>query len=111
MARRGEVWLVDFGEPGGREQSGVRPVVVASSDRLNEGRSGVLMVVPVTTTRRGLPSHIEIEPGSSGLESTSYAKCEDLKSISIERLVHRQGSVATECLFEISRALRFLLEL
>lgn len=69
------------------------------------------MVVPLTTTRRGLPSHIEIESGASGLESTSYAKCEDLKSISGERLVHRQGVADPEAVFEIGRVLRFLLEL
>jgi mRNA interferase MazF len=111
MARRGDVWLVDFGGPVGREQAGLRPAVVVSSDRHNDGRSGVLMVVPLTTTRRGLPSHIEIEAGSSGLESTSYAKCEDLKSISVERLIHRQGAVDSEGIFGIGRVLRFLLEL
>jgi len=111
MARRGDIWLVDFGNPVGRERAGVRPAVVLSADRHNEGRSGVLMVVPLTTTRRGLPSHIEIEPGVSGLESISFAKCEDLKSISVERLVRREGAAESEVLFEIGRVLRFLLEL
>jgi len=111
MARRGDVWLVDFGEPVGREQAGLRPAVVVSADRLNEGRSGVLMVVPLTTTPRGLPSHIEIEPGTSGLTSLSYAKCEDLKSISVERLVDRHGVAEPGAVFEIGRTLRFLLEL
>ncbi|MFV2000836.1 MAG: type II toxin-antitoxin system PemK/MazF family toxin [Acidimicrobiia bacterium] len=111
MARRGEVWLVDFGGPVGREQAGRRPAVVVSSDRLNEGKSGVLMVVPLTSTRRGLPSHVEIEPGTSGLESVSYAECEDLKSISVERLIHRKGATDAESLFDIGVALRFLLDL
>lgn len=44
--------------------------------------ASVIMMVPCTTTRRDLPSHIEIEPGDSGLDVVSYAKCEDLKSIS-----------------------------
>jgi PemK-like, MazF-like toxin of type II toxin-antitoxin system len=33
---RGEVWLVDFGDPIGREQSGRRPAVVVSADLLSE---------------------------------------------------------------------------
>jgi hypothetical protein len=53
-----------------------RPLVV-SADPLNEGPAGVVIVVPTTTTRRGLPSHVEIEPGSSGVDEISYAKCED----------------------------------
>ena len=36
-ARRGEVWLVDFGVPVGREGGYVRPAVVVSSDMLNAG--------------------------------------------------------------------------
>ena len=82
-ARRGELWLVDFGEPVGREQAGKRPAVVVSADPLNEGLSGVVMVVPLTSARRGLPSHVEIDKPASGLDEVSYAKCEDLKSLSV----------------------------
>ena len=109
--RRGEIWLVDFGEPVGREQSGRRPAVVISADALNESPAGVVMVVPCTTTHRGLPSHIEIEPGDSGLEAVSYAKCEDLKSVSEQRMISRLGQVGPEVAFGIGRVLRFLLEL
>jgi len=66
-ARRSEVWLVDFGDPVGREQSGNRPAVIVSADALNDGPASVVVVVPITTTYRGLPSHIEIDQGGSGL--------------------------------------------
>lgn len=110
-ARRSEVWLVDFGEPVGREQSGKRPAVIVSADPLNQSHAGVVIVVPVTTTRRGLPSHIEIDQGDSGLDEISYAKCEDVKSVSEHRLIARLGTVDEEVLFRTSRALRFLLDL
>jgi mRNA interferase MazF len=109
--RRGEVWLVDFGDPVGREQAGRRPAVVVSADGLNESRAGVVIVVPTTTARRGLPSHIEIDPNGSGLDETSYAKCEDVKSVSEQRLKGRLGVVTDEAVFQIARALRFLLDL
>jgi mRNA interferase MazF len=108
---RGEVWLVDFGDPVGREQSGCRPAVVVSADPLNESRAGIVVVVPTTTMHRGLPSHIEIEPSNSGLDEVSYAKCEDVKSVSEQRLIARLGSVPDTVLFDIGRALRFLLAL
>jgi mRNA interferase MazF len=107
---RGEVWLVDLGEPVGSEQAGRRPAVVVSADGLNESRAGVVIVVPCTTTYRGLPSHIEIDPAASGLDEVSYAKCEDVKSLSDRRLVARLGAVNEEVLLEVARALRFLLE-
>jgi mRNA interferase MazF len=109
--RRGEVWLLDFGEPMGREQAGRRPAVVVSADLLNQSVAGVAIVVPVTTARRGLPSHIEIDPGNSGLDQISYAKCEDVKSVSEQRLIARLGAVDGEVTFQIGQALRFLLDI
>ena len=109
--RRSEVWLVDFGDPIGREQSGRRPAVVVSADSLNESRAGVVVVLPITTTYRGLPSHVEIDQGGSGLDEVSYAKCEDVKSVSEQRLISRLGVVGDEAMFQAARALRFLLDL
>lgn len=85
--------------------------MVVSADLLNESRAGVVVVLPITTTYRGLPSHIEIDRGSSGLDEISYAKCEDVKSISEQRLVSRLGSVGEDVMCGIARALRFLLDL
>jgi mRNA interferase MazF len=108
---RGEVWLVDFGEPVGSEQAGRRPAVIVSADPLNDSRAGVTIVVPLTTTHRGLPSHIEVDKRRSGLDELSYAKCEDVKSVSEQRLIAQLGVVEEQIMFHIARALRFLLEL
>ena len=108
--RRGEIWLVDFGVPVGHEQAGRRPAVIVSADPLNESRAGIVIVVPCTTTRRGLPSHVELDAVSSGLDDITYAKCEDIKSISDERLIARLGDAPIDSLFEITRSLRFLLD-
>jgi mRNA interferase MazF len=110
-ARRGEIWLVDFGEPIGREQAGRRPAVVVSADRLNDSPAGVVIVIPCTTTHRGLPSHVELDPDATGLEEVSYAKCEDIKSVSSQRLIARLGAANEIALFAITRALRFLIDL
>jgi mRNA interferase MazF len=109
-ARRGDIWLVDFGKPVGHEQAGRRPAVVVSADPLNESPAGVVIVVPCTTRRRKLPSHVELDPNECGINELSYAKCEDVKSVSENRLVARIGSANDEALFLISRALKFLLD-
>jgi mRNA interferase MazF len=87
-----------------------RLAVVMSADRLNESPAGVVIVVPCTTVRRGLPSHVELDPESSGLDHVSYAKCEDVKSISDQRLIARLGAANDEAIFSIARALQFLLD-
>ncbi len=58
-----------------------------------------------------MPSHVELDPRASGLDEITYAKCEDLKSVSERRLVARLGAVSTHELFEIERVLRVLLDL
>lgn len=68
-------------------------------------------MVPVTTAHRGLPLHVEVEPDGSGLDEVSYAKCEDVKSVSVERLAHRFGVVSPEVLDRIQHILRYLFEL
>lgn len=109
--RRGDVWLVDFGEPVGHEQGWKRPAVVVSSDHLNDSQASLVIVVPVTSTRWGLPSHVEIETGQSGLANTSYAKGEDIKSISQARLVSRYGLASVQAMRQLEVILCTLMEL
>jgi mRNA interferase MazF len=109
IARRGETWLVDFGEPVGRKQAFRRPALVISDDRLNAGPSGVVVVVPLTTRYRGLPMHVEVHAAHSGLEATSYAQCEDIRSVSDERLVARLGGAPPDVVFRVEKVLRWLL--
>lgn len=103
--------MVDFGEPIGREQAGLGPALIVSDDLMNDGPSGLVIVVPITTVRRGLPSHVEIDDPVSGLDAVSYAKAEDVKSISVRRLVARIGLAPLAVVFEVERALRFLMRL
>ena len=110
-ARRGEIWLTDFGEPVGHGQGYRRPAVIVSDDRLNRSRAGLAVVVPVTTSRRGLPSHVEIDPGASGLSHTSYAKTEDVKSVSTGRLGRHLGTAPPDVMTRVERALRHILGL
>ncbi|MGC1207639.1 MAG: type II toxin-antitoxin system PemK/MazF family toxin, partial [Ornithinimicrobium sp.] len=82
MIWRGEVYDVDLGQPVGHEPAFKRPAVVVSVDILNNGPGQLVIVVPVTSAAYGLRSHVEIEPGSSGLGHTSYARCDQLRVIS-----------------------------
>jgi len=79
---------------------------------MNASRAGLVIVVPVTSTRRNLPSHVEIEADNvSGLRDTSYAKAEDIKSVSVERLINRIGQVPPAVLHRLQRVIALLLDL
>jgi mRNA interferase MazF len=81
---RGDVILVDLGEPVGHEAGLSRPALVVSHDRL--AQVGLVTVLPVTRTRLGWPSHVEVEPADSGPRETSYVQTEQIRTISTERV-------------------------
>jgi len=108
---RGEVYDVDLGQPVGHEPAFRRPAVVVSVDILNNGPGRLVVVVPVTSTPYGLRSHVEVETDRSGLEHSSYARCDQLRVISTDRLSTRRGMVAPDQLRAIDQALRFALDL
>lgn len=103
--------MVDFGDPIGHEQGYRRPALVVSADRLNTSRAELVVVLPLTRTRRDLPAHIEIGPGPCGLAETSYAKTEDIKSVSTRRLIRRLGRGEGAARQDVDRALIWLLAL
>jgi mRNA interferase MazF len=49
---RGEIWMVDLNPKKGREQKGVRPSLVVSTDALNRSGFGTIIVCPITGTER-----------------------------------------------------------
>lgn len=107
-ARRGEIWLVDLGEPLGHEQGWVRPILVVSSDEWNR-HAPTVVVLPLTRTRHDLPTRVEIEPEArNGLDATSYARCEDIRGVSERRLDHRIGRVDVTVMIAVERTMRRL---
>lgn len=111
MIWRGEVYDVDLGQPVGHEPALRRPAVVVSVDIVNNGPSQLVVVVPVTSIAYGLRSHVGVEPGSSGLGHTSYARCDQLRVISTDRLSSCRGMAAADQMCAIDQALRFILDL
>lgn len=105
------MWVVDFGTPVGREQGFQRPGIVVSSDEWNR-HAATCVVVPLTRTLSRLPTRTEIEPTeTNGLSQTSYARAEDVRSVSADRLVRRSGAVDLVALHAIETTLRRMLEL
>ena len=88
-----------------------RPVLVLSAQPWLDSRPPVITSLPLTRTRRSSATHIEIEPGSSGLRETSYIKCEDVRAISPVRLGRRLGEADAEVLLRVEVVLRRLLAL
>lgn len=91
--RLGEVWSVTFDPVRGHEQGGTRPGLVISNDPFNRTPHTLCILVPLTRTDRGIPSHLPIHPPEGGLRAVSFALCDQVKSLSVGRLHRRLGAV------------------
>lgn len=111
--KRGELFWVDWSPGRGSEQQGRRPALIVQTDSANTNvRYTNTIVVAVSTKGRPVPFHIMLEATlQSGLSESSYAKCEQLITISKERLGERIGQVSPEEQAAVDKALRLTLSL
>ena len=93
-----------------------RPAVIVSNDGANStaarlGR-GVISVVPMTSNvTRVYPFQVLVPAGKSGLDRDSKAQAEQVRSLSVERVGERLGSVSAPLMLEVDEALRLHLAL
>ena len=108
---RGEIWFLSLDPTKGREQAGSRPALIVSVDPFNHGPAELTIVVPLTSKFKGVPFHVQISPPEGGLTQTSFAKCEDVRSVSTTRLSRKLGKVSGKTMTEVGDKLRVLLGL
>lgn len=107
--RFSEVWQADLDPVVGHEQGGTRLVIIVSVDPFNENASRLVLVVPVTRTDRGVPFHVPIVPPEGGLRHLSFALCEMVRSVSVDRHQFRLGMIGQSTMDDIGDRLRILL--
>jgi mRNA interferase MazF len=73
VALRGEIWEIDLNPRKGREQKGIRPCLVVSTDGMNRSRFGTIIVCPVTTTeRKNFVWRPRVDPGDLRVTDASW---------------------------------------
>ena len=109
MARilRGEIRWANLNPIRGREQAGLRPVLVLSHDVFNE-RSGTVIAVALTSQpqRAGFPLTLELQ--AAKLPKRSWVKISQIRTLSVERIGAKLGRVSPE---EISQVVEGLNEI
>jgi len=82
---RGEIRWADLNPVRGREQAGLRPVMILSQDIFNE-RSGTVIAVAITShpQKAGFPLTLELK--STNLPKKSWIKISQIRTLSVERI-------------------------
>lgn len=113
---RGEVRIVDLDPARGAESNKRRSAVIVSNDAANATASrlgyGVLTVVPITSSvERVYPFQVLLGAGTGGLPQDSKAQAEQVRSIDVDRIGERLGSLSQSDLAALDNALRLHLAL
>ena len=97
MARilRGEIRWADLKPIRGRQQAGLRPVLILSHDVFNE-RSGTVIAVALTSQpqRAGFPLTHELR--APKLAKRSWVKISQIRTLSVERIGAKLGRATPE---------------
>src|SRR2546428_4799896 len=102
--RRGEVWWADLPPPAGR-----RPVVLLSRNEAYAVRQ-LVIVAPVTTRARRIPTEVPLGP-EEGLPKACVVNLDTLTTIPKHTLTEPIGPLPPGKLAAVERALRFALDL
>lgn len=98
VARRGDLYWVDWSPGRGSEALGRRPAVIIQRDAGNVSPSYPnTVVLAVSSQGLEIPFHVRLRPNrENGLRNVSFVKCEQIFTIAKERLGPRIGRLTEE---------------
>ena len=98
LPARGDVWWCELPE------IARRPVVVLSRD-VAIPRLRRVLIAPCTTTVRGLPSEVTLEPSEDPIPRASAVNLDSIESVSVGTLTQRLGRLSDQRMRQICAAL------
>ena len=106
--KRGEIYYVNkSGFEIGSEQFAGRPAIIVNNDKNNEHSEIVQVVYLTTSPKNDLPTHVEIRSTAK----LSVAICEQITSVSVQRLGERIGACTDSEMLMVDMALAISLGL
>jgi mRNA interferase MazF len=103
--RRGEIWWANLPAPWGR-----RPVLLVARNEAYTLLAWV-MVAPLTTALRAVPTVVQLDPRRDGVPRPSAVTLDAVQTIRKEWLESRIGRLDPQRMEEVEAALRFALAL
>ena len=106
IVHRGDIYYADLSPVVGSEQGGVRPVLIVQNDVGNKF-SPTVIAAAITSQRdkANLPTHIEVDTGSSGLMKDSVVLLEQVRTNDKHRLKEKMGKLDENSMNRVNEAL------
>lgn len=110
--RYGDIYDVNLDPVVGSETGKCRPALIVSND-VNNQYSETVTVLPITgqPAKKQYPFEVPLPKGVAGLTVDSRVKANQIRTVNKRRLVDFRGSVPSQYLTEVEKALKIHLNL
>lgn len=105
--RRGDIYYIDKYPTIGSEQQAGRPAIIVSNEKNNQHSATVEVVYLTTKPKADLPTHVTI----SSAPRESIALCEQVTSVSVDRIGDKAGRLTRREMTQVDIALLVSLDL
>jgi len=106
MIKRGEIYFAQLNPVVGSEQGGIRPVLVVQNDIGNQySPTTIILAITSQINKAKLPTHVEIDAATYGLERDSVILAEQIRTIDKTRLKQRIAVLKDETMLQVDKAL------
>ncbi len=94
----------------GHEQAGKRPALILSNDGFNDSGSGLVVVLPITSRERPYATRVLLDPPEGGVRQRSWIMGEQIRTVSMHRLLTCWGVARPVTLDKVVRVVRHQIE-
>lgn len=103
VARQGEIWWADLGDPVGSAPGYRRPVLVVQANAFNQSRIGTIVCVPLTGNLKWIrsPGNVLLKATETGLDRDSVASASGIVALDRAQLDERLGEVSRRKLEQV----------
>ncbi|MGZ4031279.1 MAG: type II toxin-antitoxin system PemK/MazF family toxin [Tumebacillaceae bacterium] len=110
--KRGDIYFADLSPVVGSEQGGFRPVLIIQNDIGNRFSPTVIVAAITAQIQKAkLPTHVEIDAKTYGLDRDSVILLEQIRTIDKQRLTDKITHLDDELMSRVNEALMISLGL
>ncbi len=110
VAKQGEIYWVDLGEPSGSEPGYRHPHIVIQNNIFNSSNINTVVVCSLTSNlkRSKAPGNVSLDKGEANLPQKSVVNISQIYTVNKSDLVEKIGQVSEKRMYKILEGLKLL---
>jgi len=109
--KRGDVYLINLDPVIGSEQGKTRPCLIIQNNIGNKYSQNTIIASITSKIDKEYPFLVKIEKGVANLPKDSFVQLDQIRTISVKRIIKKIGSLPKEVMLKIDVALKNSLDL